>query len=177
MRCGNQENCEDYKQYVKNNKENFPIDKHDEILGICKNNPPFYICRAIDNQDCSTIRTINLLEDISGEVGERKIEKEDKKGKIKNYLKNSLEYNLAFYALPTIGRKGENGSHANIVGFIGTIAQFYAYIRLAEKGIPAYWLPVATNILSGLYETGRYFYNKAEKKLVDKNKNIEKKVE
>lgn len=63
MKCGNQEKCENYLTYVKENKEGFPKDKHDEIIEIIQfHTPSKYKCRAIDGEDCHVVRTINLLE-------------------------------------------------------------------------------------------------------------------
>ena len=67
MRCGNQETCEDYLRYVATNKEGFPIDKHDQII-VPRNG--VYICRARDNQDCTNVRVIDLLEKIKNMVNE-----------------------------------------------------------------------------------------------------------
>lgn len=62
MKCGNQGACEYYQKYLVENKEGFPIDKHDEIISVGND---IYECRAINGQSCSVVRTINLLEEIN----------------------------------------------------------------------------------------------------------------
>lgn len=65
MKCGNQGSCEYYRKFVDSGENNFPIDSHDEIIEIYQTRPNKYTCRAIWGADCSTVRSINLLEEIS----------------------------------------------------------------------------------------------------------------
>jgi hypothetical protein len=82
------------------------------------------------------------------------------------YIKKALRDNLELYVMPTTFRKSPSGN-LNFLGTFGLIDQGIFYEQLICKAdIPAYWLPIATNILSGLYETGRYFYKKTEKKVI-----------
>jgi len=93
---------------------------------------------------------------------------------IVNSLKKAAKENLALYALPTAFRK-EGGESLSGLGMVGYATQGVIYTQLVKNDIPAYWLPISTNVLSALYETGRYIYKKAEKRLTDKN--LENKIE
>lgn len=88
--------------------------------------------------------------------------------KLKDYLKTSLESNLCLYAIPTAIRK--NLPEKNNAGsIIGSSMQGSIYLNLYFEDIPAYLLPLATNVLSGIYELGRLVYKKAEKRVISKN--------
>jgi len=80
-------------------------------------------------------------------------------------LETALENNLDFYILPTAIRKDSKAF--NFPGYAGVVSQIGIYATLIEKGIPAYLIPITSNVLSGIYELGRYVYKKAEQKVID----------
>lgn len=89
--------------------------------------------------------------------------------KSKDYLKISLEGNLSFYVIPTVIRKSW-ATKTNEADIAFCAAQGVLYGKLIfEQHIPAYLLPLATNVLSGVYELGRFVYKNAEKRLLTKN--------
>jgi len=57
-------------------------------------------------------------------------------------------------------------------GVIGWFVQLGSYVHIADKyNLPEIGLiPVATNVLSGIYEFGRHSYKKAEKRLIERDK-------
>jgi len=98
----------------------------------------------------------------------------EKTKKIGKHVKDSFRDNLYLYAIPTLIRKGGFKTNSISLGTILAGTQVAEYAKLADKDIPAYWLPIATNVLSGIYETGRYFYKKTEEKLI--NSKLEKEL-
>ena len=91
------------------------------------------------------------------------------------YLKQSLMGSLVAYIIPTALRKTPNHKGTNLEVALDAF-QIITYSQLAMKGIPAYLIPIATNVLSGIYEAGRFIYKNAEEKLINKNKSLEGKL-
>jgi hypothetical protein len=95
--------------------------------------------------------------------------------KVGKYFGDSLIEMLAVYMTPTAIRKFSNINTG--LGMALNAAQLLTYVSLAKKGIPAYLIPLATNVASGIYETGKFVYKKAEQRLIGKRKSLEGKLE
>lgn len=97
--------------------------------------------------------------------------------KTKDYIKNSLIEAVSLYGAPTAARIVSRDNYCPTA--LGTMlggAQGAIYMMLAQKGIHAWTIPIATNILSGAYELGRNIYKKAEKRVIENhNKSGDKK--
>lgn len=108
-------------------------------------------------------------------------------------LKGTIGASILLYALPSI--KITNDEHkkdfhglmnstellnfidiGNLIGLGGWYLQYRGYKELIEQGYPAWILPVATNVMSGIYELKGY-YDNTKNKLIENHKGLEDKVE
>lgn len=94
----------------------------------------------------------------------------------KAFFGEALHSNTILYDLPTVFRKGIGGLFhefkskgeeiAGSIGFmlgyvVGGIAQVELYKNLMDKTeLPLWAIPIATNVISGIYEAGRAVHKK-----------------
>lgn len=102
-----------------------------------------------------------------------------------NYIKENgksfIETQGVFYTLPSLLRKRDDLPERNLgqgLGiFLGSMQLFFYIINANNTFLPdkELWLiPVATNVISGLYEAGRAIYKNTEKRIIEKhNKSLE----